>query len=63
VLIAVKRLFERQALASRVRDVERTMIAEALRQSDGNEEEAVRRLCLSAEDMAHRIELSQELFL
>jgi two-component system, NtrC family, response regulator AtoC len=44
-----------------LREVERTMIAEALRQSDGNEEDAARRLGLTIEEFARRIELSQEL--
>jgi two-component system, NtrC family, response regulator AtoC len=49
-----------EGLEAVLREVERTMIAEALRQSDGNEEEAARRLCLTAEEMARRIEQSQE---
>ena len=36
-------------------EVERTMIAEALRQSDGNEEDAARRLCLSNEEFTRRL--------
>jgi len=38
-----------------LREVERTMIAEALRQSDGNEEDAGRRLCLSVEEFTRRL--------
>ncbi len=44
-----------------LREVERTMIAEALRQCDGNEEDAARRLHLSSEDFARRLQLSHEL--
>ncbi|MFL5803410.1 MAG: sigma-54-dependent transcriptional regulator [Roseiflexaceae bacterium] len=44
-----------------LREVERTMIAEALRQCDGNEEDAARRLHLSGEDFARRLQLSHEL--
>ncbi len=44
-----------------LREVERTMIAEALRQCDGHEEDAARRLHLSAADFTRRLQLSQEL--
>jgi two-component system response regulator AtoC len=50
-----------EGLDAVLREVERTMIAEALRQSDGNEEDAARRLGLAVEEFARRIELSQEL--
>jgi DNA-binding NtrC family response regulator len=44
-----------------LREVEHTMIAEALRQSDGNEEDAARRLSLSAEEFGRRLQDSREL--
>ncbi len=44
-----------------LREIERTMIAEALRQCDGHEEDAARRLHLSAADFARRLQLSHEL--
>ena len=43
-----------------LREVEHTMIAEALRQSDGNEEDAARRLGLSAEEFGRRLQDSRE---
>jgi two-component system response regulator AtoC len=43
-----------------LREVEHTMIAEALRQSDGNEEDAARRLDLSAEEFGRRLQDSRE---
>jgi two-component system, NtrC family, response regulator AtoC len=50
-----------EGLDAVLREVERTMIAEALRQSDGNEEDAARRLDLTVEEFARRLEQSQEL--
>jgi two-component system response regulator AtoC len=41
-------------------EVERTMIAEALRQCDGHEEDAARRLRLSPEEFSRRLQLSLE---
>jgi len=50
-----------EGLDNVLREVERTMIAEALRQSDGNEEDAARRLCLAVDEFARRLQVSQEL--
>jgi DNA-binding NtrC family response regulator len=49
-----------EGLDAVLREVERTMIAEALRQSDGNEEDAARRLCLAADELARRLQLAQD---
>ena len=50
-----------EGLDTVLREVERTMFAEALRQSDGNEEDAARRLCLSTDEFTRRLQVSQEL--
>jgi two-component system response regulator AtoC len=49
-----------EGLDAVLREVEHTMIAEALRQSDGNEEDAARRLSLSAEEFGRRLQDSRE---
>jgi two-component system response regulator AtoC len=49
-----------EGLETVLREVERTMIAEALRQSDGHEEDAARRLGLSPEEFSHRLSHSEE---
>jgi two-component system response regulator AtoC len=48
-----------EGLDTVLREVEHTMIAEALRQSDGNEEDAARRLGLSVEEFDRRLQDSQ----
>jgi two-component system, NtrC family, response regulator AtoC len=50
-----------EGLDNVLREVERTMIAEALLQSDGNEEDAARRLCLAVNEFTRRLQISQEL--
>jgi len=49
------RVRNREPLHAVLAEVERTMIAEALRQSDGDEEEAARRLSLSPEAFAQHL--------
>jgi two-component system response regulator AtoC len=49
------RVRNREPLQAVLAEVERTMIAEALRQSDGDEEEAARRLSLSPDEFAQHL--------
>jgi len=49
----------REALRAVLAEVERVMLFEALRQSDGDEEEAARRLDLRVEDFRKRLRDSQ----
>jgi two-component system, NtrC family, response regulator AtoC len=53
------RVRNREALAAVLREVERAMIEEALRQSDGDEEDGARRLGLTVEDFRARREAGQ----
>ena len=53
------RVRNRESLQAVLAEVERTMLTEALRQSDGDEEEAARRLGLSTKDFAQRLHAAQ----
>ena len=53
------RVRNREPLQAVLAEVERTMLAEALRQSDGDEEEAARRLGLTLEEFVQRLHKTQ----